>query len=293
VAFVDCGVTTKAHTAGEGRRTGLVALAGGTEAALDAAQPLIEVFADPVFRCGGPGAGMATKLARNVLTYGSWAVTRAALGVLSRADADAALLADVVAAADPEGRMPFTLELVLGGADAAEQRRHTFGLLRKDLLAARAEAEDGLASELIGLVLQHAPGLLGVEPGPPAADAAALERGRYWLDHVYGEGFTDARPPDHSPQAQETLTQLFAEIWSRPGLSVRDRRLLVMGVTARLGRGELLTIQALGGLRRDEFTPEQLLEMPLQLAYYVGWGDAGTANAAIKRAIEAWEAERA
>ena len=72
----------------------------------------------------------------------------------------------------------------------------------------------------------------------------------------------------------ETVDQLFGAIWNRPGLSVRDRRLLVLGATAMLGKPELVEAQARGALLNEELTEAQLEEAVLQLAYYVGWGNA-------------------
>jgi 4-carboxymuconolactone decarboxylase len=77
-----------------------------------------------------------------------------------------------------------------------------------------------------------------------------------------------------SPWMDETVGHLFADIWSRPGLSVRDRRLLVIGVTAALGRADLIEVQVNGALENGEFTKAELDEIVLQLAFYVGWGNS-------------------
>jgi alkylhydroperoxidase/carboxymuconolactone decarboxylase family protein YurZ len=76
-----------------------------------------------------------------------------------------------------------------------------------------------------------------------------------------------------SPWTDETVGHLFADIWSRPGLSVRDRRLLVIGATAALGRADLIEIQVNGALENGELNKAELDEMVLQLAFYVGWGN--------------------
>jgi alkylhydroperoxidase/carboxymuconolactone decarboxylase family protein YurZ len=285
VGFVDCGVTTVAAAPG-----GLVALVGGQEEALRASEPVLSAFAAVTFECGGPGTGMATKLARNVMTYASWAVTRAALEVLSGAGVDPSVIQEVAAAADPDGRMPFALERMRATPDSDDQRAHTAELLRKDLRAARQRVVggEGVGDEVIGLVLRHAGELLGIDPVAPGPDSSAKERGLYWMDQAYGAGFAAARRDDGTPHADQTLTHLFADVWSRPELSVRDRRLLVMGATAQLGRAELFAIQAAGALDHEDLTPAQLLEIPVQLAPYVGWGNAGSINAAAQGAIESW-----
>jgi 4-carboxymuconolactone decarboxylase len=105
--------------------------------------------------------------------------------------------------------------------------------------------------------------------------ADAWGAGSEMMDAVYGTGFS-ARLPHHQqgPFLRDTVEHLFGEVWSRPGLSVRDRRLLVIGATAALGRSDLIRIQTLGALRNNELDAAQLEEALLQLAYYVGWGNA-------------------
>jgi 4-carboxymuconolactone decarboxylase len=95
------------------------------------------------------------------------------------------------------------------------------------------------------------------------------------IDKVYGPGFSSQiEPAAGAPFVAETIDHLFANIWNRPELSVRDRRLLVLGATAMLGKPELVEAQASGALQNKELTEAQLEEAVLQLAYYVGWGNS-------------------
>ncbi len=95
------------------------------------------------------------------------------------------------------------------------------------------------------------------------------------IDQVYGTGFSSMlEAASGAPFVAETIDHLFADIWNRPGLSVRDRRLLVLGATAMLGKPELVEAQSRGALLNNELTEAQLEEAVLQLAYYVGWGNA-------------------
>ena len=77
----------------------------------------------------------------------------------------------------------------------------------------------------------------------------------------------------------------------RPYLSIRDRRLLVMGATAMLGRADLIRRQAEGALHNRELTSEQLREAVLQLHYYVGWGNGRSVRQGVEQALAA-HAER-
>ncbi|MER7692008.1 carboxymuconolactone decarboxylase family protein [Streptomyces sp. NPDC097610] len=120
-------------------------------------------------------------------------------------------------------------------------------------------------------------------------------RGKEVLDDVYGEGFsaTYYAVERTQPYHRETVEHLFGDIWSRPGLSIRDRRLLVIGATAALGRADLIRIQALGALRNGELTRDELREGVLQLAFYTGWGNATAVDGGIEDAIADHEKEGA
>lgn len=116
--------------------------------------------------------------------------------------------------------------------------------------------------------------------------ADAWKRGSESMDAVYGEGFSKRMSQENqTPFQAETIEHLFADIWSRPGLSVRDRRLLVIGATAALGRADLIRIQTLGALLNRELDERQLQEALLQLAFYVGWGNASAVGNGFNSAI--------
>jgi 4-carboxymuconolactone decarboxylase len=68
-----------------------------------------------------------------------------------------------------------------------------------------------------------------------------------------------------------TVDHLFGEIWTRPGLSIRDRRLLVLGVLAAQGQVDLADVQVRAALGNGELGPGQLREAALFLTHYVGW----------------------
>jgi 4-carboxymuconolactone decarboxylase len=100
------------------------------------------------------------------------------------------------------------------------------------------------------------------------------EKGLGIVDQVYGAGASGMMQGlENVPYVSETVRHLFAEIWSRPGLSMRDKRLLVIGATTMLGRSDLLAIQLAGGIVNGEFSEDQLQEMPLLMTFYAGAGN--------------------
>src|SRR3984957_7807261 len=67
VGLVDSGVTGGINAA----RNGLVCLVGADDQTFLQVKPVLEGFAKAVVHMGGPGAGMAAKIARNVIVYGT------------------------------------------------------------------------------------------------------------------------------------------------------------------------------------------------------------------------------
>src|SRR5215475_15823653 len=69
---------------------------------------------------------------------------------------------------------------------------------------------------------------------------------------------------------------LFGEVWERPGLSKRDRSLIVCATLIALGRER----QLVGHLQRaldNGLTKNELGEVITHLAFYAGWPAAMTA----------------
>jgi len=96
------------------------------------------------------------------------------------------------------------------------------------------------------------------------------ERGEAMMKKVYA-GDVAVPPAGASAFADVMLEQLFAEIWTREALSVRDRRLLTMGVIAALGEGNTWAIQVKAALKNGELSAEQVREALLHLAQYAGY----------------------
>jgi len=94
-------------------------------------------------------------------------------------------------------------------------------------------------------------------------------RGEAVYDEVYGS----QRPPRGASLYVDTMIeQLFAEVWSREALPVRDRRLLVMGVLAAQGCMDKVEMQLRRAVELGELTVDQVDEVVLHLSHYVGWG---------------------
>ena len=82
-----------------------------------------------------------------------------------------------------------------------------------------------------------------------------------------------------------TVDHLFGEIWTRPGLDLRDRRLLTIGALSALGLPNLLEIQFGAAMERDALDETQVRELVIHLAHYVGWPLSTGINEAAEKVI--------
>lgn len=82
-----------------------------------------------------------------------------------------------------------------------------------------------------------------------------------------------------------TVDHLFATIWTRPGLSMRDRRMMVIAVLTAQGQHDLLEVQVNAVLQNEELTEDELKEMALFLTHYVGFPLGSGLGGAIRRVV--------
>ena len=124
-----------------------------------------------------------------------------------------------------------------------------------------------------------------LSPGSGAGDAAEtlFEAGLKNRRRVLGDAWVDRSLANRTPfnaEFQAMITRIaWQEIWSRPGLDDRTRRLLVLAITASLGRWEEFRLHVRAGLTRGGFTQDDLKEVLMQTAIYAGVPAGNTAFA--------------
>jgi 4-carboxymuconolactone decarboxylase len=118
-----------------------------------------------------------------------------------------------------------------------------------------------------------------------------LEKARALRRAMLGDAYVDAQTADPNPtmvEFQEYITSMAWGVWARGGaLTTRDRSLLVLAMTAALGRMDEFRLHA-SATPRTGVTDDELDELLFQIAAYCG----GPAAIAAKRALEAVRAER-
>jgi 4-carboxymuconolactone decarboxylase len=96
-------------------------------------------------------------------------------------------------------------------------------------------------------------------------------RGQARFDEVYGSEVGALPPAGASPFIDYMLETLFGVLWQDETLSIRERRLLVIGVLAAQGEEGTLGVQLRCALKRGELTVAQLQALATFLTQYVGY----------------------
>ena len=109
---------------------------------------------------------------------------------------------------------------------------------------------------------------------------------------LLGDAYVDRATADADPatqEFQEYITTMAWGVWTREGtFSTRDRSLLVMAMTAALGRMEEFKLHA-SAMERTGVTDDELDELTFQVAAYCG----APAGVSARRAIKEMRTERA
>jgi len=91
-----------------------------------------------------------------------------------------------------------------------------------------------------------------------------------------------AEPPTAiDPYTEVTTDHLMGQIWTRPGLARRDRRLVTLTIAAVVGQDGPLRNHLRASLDSGDLSIEELHEWVVHLAHYGGWPAATTAYAAL------------
>jgi len=166
VTLIDCGVTNGPKS-GE---NGLICLAGGSEEDMATAKPIFDGFAGQVIHMGGPGTGMAAKIARNTTFFGCIRAGYEGAVIARNYGVDLnqlrmALAGDPNAGGGLEGALSMELRPDPEGNEQETGVRNYFkGLMVKDLEVAIEEAAKfGVRLPMIELIRDNADSTSGLE----------------------------------------------------------------------------------------------------------------------------------
>jgi len=100
-------------------------------------------------------------------------------------------------------------------------------------------------------------------------------------------------PPEGYAFTDVMLKQLFAELWTRDTLSMRDKRILLLGIIAEKGESMTFKIQIKASLKRGEINADEAREFLLFIAQYAGYPRAASMLGPVEEAIAEVAAEQA
>jgi len=106
------------------------------------------------------------------------------------------------------------------------------------------------------------------------------ERGETMWQQVMG---TPA-PPLSDDYGAMTRDHVFGEIWSRPGLDSRTRRVISVTCAAMVGADAALQSHLAAAMRTGDLTADELREVAIHLAHYGGWPVSATFAIALRAA---------
>jgi 4-carboxymuconolactone decarboxylase len=115
-----------------------------------------------------------------------------------------------------------------------------------------------------------------------SADGEQSGRGRIFADRLAKQ----ARWP--GTELQRLSDELvLGGLWERPGLGMRERRIVTLTMLAARGKPEFLREHVRGALAHGELTPGELEEIAIHVAFYGGWPVGNAMNDVIQEEIQA------
>ena len=207
-----------------------------------------------VVHAGPIGAGTRMKLARNLIHFVAFTAVTEAQRLAEAAGLDLVELGEVVRHTDA----------ITGGPGAIMHRDTTAPLAADDFWHGVFEHVRALGEKDLSFAIELADDTRrrrtarAAGAREPRERAGALTMGKFddlpeerrrgleKMEEVYGFEMSDG----DGDFFRYTADHLFADIWSRPGLSDRDRRLLLIGLLAGTGAHDVLTIQVPAALRQ-------------------------------------------
>ena len=103
------------------------------------------------------------------------------------------------------------------------------------------------------------------------------------MNEVYGWEMPNI---EGDPFFDLTVDHLFGTIWNRPGLSMRDKRIMTLTAVAALGNDALAEIQANAALANGEITETELKEMAIFLTHYLGFPLGSKLDGVVSKVIK-------
>jgi 4-carboxymuconolactone decarboxylase len=80
-----------------------------------------------------------------------------------------------------------------------------------------------------------------------------------------------------------TIEHLFAEVWARPGLGVRERRLVTLTILMLMGNEMPLRLHFGAAMKSGDLSDTEIDELIMHVAHYGGWPAAAIASQVVRQ----------
>ena len=112
-------------------------------------------------------------------------------------------------------------------------------------------------------------------------DSEHRARGKALMKQVYGWDV------DHveGPFVEYTVDHLFGGVWNEGKLTVKERRLMLIGMAAGSGLEDVAGLQLDAAVRLGELDADDLRTIVVFLAHYAGWPRAARLNTEVEKII--------
>ena len=107
------------------------------------------------------------------------------------------------------------------------------------------------------------------------------QRGQDMMRQVYGWDLEQVE----GPFLEATVDHLFAEVWTQGSLTVKERRLLLIGAAVASGMEDVAGLQLDAAVRNGELDTDDLRTIVVFLAHYAGWPHAARLNTEVEAII--------
>jgi 4-carboxymuconolactone decarboxylase len=116
-------------------------------------------------------------------------------------------------------------------------------------------------------------------------ESERFKRGRQINAQVYGDRAPVPEDAWTQPFWKLILENLFCDVWGREAMSIRDRRLIVIGIIAATADVSIMELQLNSALDNGELELQQIREIPLILHHYIGVPRAAPVMRLVERLI--------
>ena len=106
-------------------------------------------------------------------------------------------------------------------------------------------------------------------------------RGKAMMKEVYGWDLDEVE----GPFVESTVDHLFADVWTEGDLSVKERRLLLIGLACGNAMDDVAGLQLDAAVRLGELDADDLRTIVVFLAHYAGWPVAARLNTEVEKII--------